>query len=253
MGGVVVIALENIPEGGHRHVVRVAHVVRGGSEAGAIGINAHRDSTGVEMTVRGLFANALRVAVVAARDEMTSVLGFDIGPAVAKGEVPLTTGSSNHGVKRVIVATALKAGEEDFASVDLGIEDGVPINVGVNDDGRGGGEDDLVIENRDPERGVAEAFLRDEDVGGIGFAIVVGVFDHHDGLAGLDAATGAVVDPFGDPKTAQSIGVHRDRGVDQRRLSPDLNLKIRVCQLEDLNRNSLNRAVFLCKGFAVRR
>lgn len=180
MGRVVIVALENIPKSGHRHVVRIAHVARGGRESGAIGIDPHGEPARVDVAIGALFSNALRVAVIATGDEVAAVLCFDVGSGISEGEVPLAGWGTHDGVEGVVVTAALEAGEEDLALVDRGIEDGVSIDVGVNDDRGRGGKDDLVIENGDAEGGMAEAFFRDEDVGGIRFAIVVGVLENDD-------------------------------------------------------------------------
>ena len=67
MGGVVVVALQDIAIRRHDHVVRVAHVVGRHGQPGAIRVDPHRRSPDVDMAVGTQLADRFWITVITPR------------------------------------------------------------------------------------------------------------------------------------------------------------------------------------------
>jgi len=99
VGRVVVVALKHVAERADEHVVRIAHVLSGGLESGAVGIDAQAHAALVKVAVRTRFVHALGKAVVAAGDDVAFVLGLHVGAAVAERKMPLPARRADDGVQ----------------------------------------------------------------------------------------------------------------------------------------------------------
>lgn len=141
-------------------------------------------------------------------------------------EVPLAIRSADDGVQAVIVIFAIESAEDVFPFVHLRIELQVAIDIGVDDEVRRLGHHDLIAENADA-KGSDQFGILHKDVGAVGFAVLVLVFENDDAVAfGAPVFVFAIVDSLRDPDPSLGIGVHVGRVVEHRAGGPDRYFEI---------------------------
>ena len=119
------------------------------------------------------------------------------------------------------MVTAVEAGQQHLALVDLGVEDAVAVGIGVNEQVRRLRDDDLAVDVRDAE-GRDEVGLLREDRDLVGLARAGGVLEDDDAVAfGTTAGLAAVVDAFGDIHAAALVEIDVGRVEDLGRGRPD--------------------------------
>ena len=188
----------------------------------------------------GAGAAAVDEIVGAADAECRSGAEGEERAAIALREVEETVGPEGDGVERVIVIAAVEAGEEDVALVDGGVEFPVAVDVGVDDQVGGVGDEDAVVDDRHAERS-DEAGLLDEGVRFVGAAVAVGIGEDGDAVAlGLAVGVTAVVDALGDPDAALSVDVHVGGIAKERRAGPDGDLEA-LGDFEKAERNGVRQ------------
>ena len=77
----------------------------------------------------------------------------EMGTGVALAEVPVAIRTECNRVQRVIVIAAIKATEQHLALVHLGIKPTIPIDIRIDNQIGRTGNDDLIVNHRDAERG----------------------------------------------------------------------------------------------------
>ena len=101
--------------------------------------------TGHLLGVHGLLGE-LAMVIRAADTEGLARLVRELSAGVALVEVPLAVRTEGRAVQGVVVITAIEAGQQDLALVDLGVEDAVAIGVGVDQQVRRLGDDDFAVD-----------------------------------------------------------------------------------------------------------
>ena len=252
MGGIIVVALQEIPMRGDEHIMWVAHILPRRSQARSVRVDPHGHAPHVNFPVRAFLSDRLGVSVITTGKEVPAVLGFEIGPAIPEGKMPLSAWGAHHRMNGVVVILVLKTGQKHFPFVNLGIEYGVPVHVRVNDDRRSCRKNNPVIEDGNAKRGMPHFLLRNERMRVIGLSVPVLVLHHHDGASGLHPQPLVVIDSLRYPKSSVCIEVHRHGRINERRPRPQLNSQISVSQFKGFDRYALDRSVHLGEAFAIR-
>ena len=105
----------------------VAHILPRRSQARSVRVYPHGHAPDVNFAVRAFLSDRLGVSVITTGKEVPAVLGFEIGPAIPEGKMPLSAWGAHHGMNGMIMILVLKTGQKHFPFVNLGIEDGVPV------------------------------------------------------------------------------------------------------------------------------
>ena len=131
---------------------------------------------------------------------------------------------------------ALEAGEQHLALVHRRVELAVAVDVRVDDQIGRLRHDDLVVDDRNPQRR-DEPRLLHERVNLVGLAVAVGVLQDEDAIAfGLAAVVGTIANAFGDPDAPVLVDVDVRRVMQHRRRRPQRDLES-VRKMEELERN----------------
>ena len=244
--GIVVVVLEDVAEGRDGLLVAVAEVVADDLHGRAVGIHARRETADPDVAVVALLAGDLRwfpaevglAGIVGAADaEGLARLVGEHRAAVAAVEIILAVRSHGDAVDGVVVDAGIEAVEQHLALVDGGIELHVPVHVGVDDDVRRHGDDDLVVDHRHAHRGEEERLLH-EGPGLVGLAVAVGVLHHDDAVAlGLALGMAAVVHALGDPEATVLVEVEVRRVLQHRRRGEDGDFQLGIGGLEQARRH----------------
>ena len=236
--GVVIIALEEIAEGGREALEAVTVAVAEDLEAGAVGVEAAGEAGGpdeavvalrtdVGARVEGPLAAAFVDVVAGDAEGLARLVGHD-GAAVAGVDVKFAVRTGDHGVERVVMVLAAEAGEESLLLVDGGVELAVTVHVGVLRDGRRVRDVDDVVDDGDAERRGPLGVL-DEGLDGISEALALGVAEHDHAVAFGATLTAlvvsTVVDAFIDPEAALGVEIDVGRIGDLRGSRPDRHLE----------------------------
>ena len=245
---VVIVALEEVAEGGREALEAVTVTVAEDLEAGAVGVQATGEAGGpdeavvalradVGARVEGPLATTLVDVIAGDAEGLARLVGHDRA-AVAGVDVKFAIRTGDHGVERVVVVLAAEAGEEGLLLVDGGVELAVTVHIGVLRDGRRVRDVDDVVDDGDAERGGPLRVL-DESLDGIGEALALGVAEHDHAVAfGATLAAlviGTVVDALVDPETTLRVEVDVRRVREHGRTSPEGHLEA-FGNLEDAGR-----------------
>ena len=232
---IVVVVLESVAEGVERLLVGIAVAVADDFGVGAVGVHAHGEAGGPNVSVVRAFAGdsevisrpfAAAAFVGAAHVEILAGVVFKNSAAVAVVEVEFSVRPTCDRVEGVIVVFGIEAGQEDFAFVDGGVKFEVTIDVGVNEEFGWLGDVNDVVKNGDAERG-DESFFLHEGVGGVGFAIAIGVLHDRDAVtAGAASVVAAIVDAFGNPHASGVVEVNIGGIVKVGRSGPNCDFEI---------------------------
>ena len=250
---VVVVALEEVAEGGREVLVAVAVAVADDLGAGAVGVHAGGETGGPDEAVVALGAGGgLRVVgpgaaalVDVARGDAEGLarLVGEGSAAVAGVQVKLAVGARDDRVERVVMVLAAEAAEEHLALVDHGVELAVAVDVGELDEVGRVRDDDDVVEDGDAERRSPTGVL-DERGDGVGLARALGVAQDDDAVAFGPALAAlvvdAVVDALGDPDATLRVDVEVGRVGQHRGARPEGDLQA----LGDLEAAERDRAAF---------
>ena len=150
----------------------------------------------------------------------------------------------------MIVIASVESREQHFALVHGGVENAIAIHVGVDDEIRRVGDDDLVADHRDAERRHQRGLLH-ERRGLVGAAVSVGVFEHHHAVTlRIALLVAAIVHAFGDPDAPRRIDVDVGRVLQHRRACPQRHFEA-FGHREDLERHDVGRRTPLGRGAVV--
>ena len=232
---IVVVALVHVAKRVDGLFEAVAVIVADDAGVGAVAVHAHGEATDPDIAViaaqtghllgiHGLLGELTMVIGAADTEGLAGPVG-ELRAGVALVEVPLAVGTEGRAVERVVMVAAVEAGEQDFPLVDLGIEDAIAVDVGVDNQVRRLRDDDLAVDVRHAERR-DEIVILGEDRDLVGFAGAGRVFKDHDPVAFWTAAfLAAVVDTFGDIHPAVFVEIDVGRIEDLRRSGPDRDLE----------------------------
>jgi hypothetical protein len=107
----------------------------------------------------------------------------------------------------VVVVLSVESREENFAFVFCSIELQVTIDVGVDEEVRRLGDDDLIVDYGNAERGNEQGFLH-KGMTGVCSPVSVGVFEDYDAIAfGLAFVIPAIAHALGGPDASVLIDV----------------------------------------------
>ena len=235
---IVVVALEEVAERGREAFEAVAVAVAEDLEAGAVGVEATGEAGGPDEAVVALGAGdglgvvgplaAAHVDVAAGDAEGLARLVGDFAAAVAGVDVELAVRAGDDRVERVVMVLAAEAGQEGLLLVDRRVELAVTVHVGELRDGRGVGDVDDVVDDRDAE-GRGPLGVLHEGLDGIGEALALRVAeDDHAVAFGATLAPfviDAVVDALVDPETTLGVEVDVGRIGQHRRTGPEGDLE----------------------------
>ena len=155
---------------------------------------------------------------------MPAFLVGDFRSFVPMVEIVLSVRADRYRVEAVVVVVPVEPGEQDLALVHPLVEYGIPVDARVDDQVRGLGYDDPVVDHRNPEGGDEFLFLN-EDVRTLGNAVAVLVLDHDDPVTVGLGPSSPVVASFRNPDASLVVDVHVGRVVKERRLCPEGDLQ----------------------------
>ena len=132
-GRVVVVALEDVTEGGHGLLVAVAEVVPEDGHVRAIGIHAGEKAADPDVAVVAPLARDFLELIRTAHVEVLARAIGELRAHIALIEIPLTIRSGGDAVEAVVVLLASETGEQDLASIDPRFDFAVAVLVGVDE------------------------------------------------------------------------------------------------------------------------
>ena len=200
---IIVVGLPDRAEGVQRNLVGIAGIVGKHAKITAIGLNCLHGGGKI-----GPFAAAAERLAGAVRGLEALISGLEVVAPVMPEQ---------HGVQAVVVIDSVPAAEQRLLR-----DDPVVLVLGVNEEIRRLGNDDLVAEHGDAERSEHVGVLV-EDLAGIRLPVAVSILENDDAVAllvilGTAPEVAAVVDRFDEPDPSSLVDVEIGR-VDQQRLA----------------------------------